>query len=119
MNSPKCRIEFLYHLAERLCERRPPPDKHVIMAGAQLCRGREPYDLPQAAAHAIALYRIAHLLRHRESDAHRPVVRALERLQHECPAGRFDPGGGSPKVRPAFQTLHGASLSAEGAPVTH
>jgi len=113
------RIEFPHHLTERQFERRPPPDQHVIVAGVQFAGGREPHHLPQAAPHAIALHGVAHLPRHCEAYANGTRVCAPARLQDERAARRLDTGGGSPKVPPALQPLHGKNLSGRGAPVTH
>jgi hypothetical protein len=110
MNSPKRRIEFPHYLAERQLERRPPPDQHIIVAGVELAGvlvRREPYHFPQAAPNAVALDRITHLPRDRESDPHGAFVRAPPGLEHKRAAARSARRGGSPKVRPALQPLHG------------
>jgi len=116
MNLPERCIEFPHHLTERQFERRPPPDQHVIVAGVQFAGGRKPHHLPQAAPHAVALHGVAHLPRHCKAYAHGALVCAPARLQHERAAGRLDTAGGSPKVRPALQPLHGKNLNGSGAP---
>src|SRR5271165_5871105 len=63
----------------------------------------------QAAADAVALHRVADLLRDREADADRCRFGVLtaQRLQHEWLRRRAGAGlGDGPKVRPAFQALH-------------
>ena len=115
MNSPQRRIEFPHHIAKWQFERRPAPDQHVIVTGAKRRIGHELHDFPQAAPHAVALHGIADLARHGEPDPDRASLLSgfvtAARLQHEGPAGRFralgSSLGGSPKVRPAFQALHG------------
>ena len=107
MNSIKRRIELLQHRVERRPERRPPPDQHVIVAGMQTACGRAPDQFAQAAPYPVALHGIADLPRHREAHAHAALVRPPPRLQHERTAGRPHAAGGSPKVRPALQPLHG------------
>ncbi len=88
VNSPERRIEFPLHVFKRRAERRPPPDQHVIMAGAQRARRREPHDLPQPPAHAVAFDRIADLPRHREAHARRAVLVPPPGLHQERLAGR-------------------------------
>ena len=83
MNPAKRLFEFPYHLTKRQCERRPPPDQYVIMAGAQRAPGLKPDDLPQATPHPVTLNGIADLLRHREADTHGALVPAPASLQHE------------------------------------
>ena len=115
MNSPQRRIEFPHHVAKWQFERRPAPNQHVIVAGAKRRSGRELHDFPQAAPHPVALYGIADLARHGEPDPDRAGLLsgfvAAARLQHEGAARRFralgSSLGSSPKVRPAFQALHG------------
>ncbi len=118
MNPGERRIEFQHHLAEWRFQCRPPPNQHVIMAAMELAGSRDPDDLTQSAPHTISHHGVADLPRHRESNPHRPVIGAPAGLQHECLAGRFDAGRGSPKVSPAFQPLHGGGLS-EDAPIRH
>jgi hypothetical protein len=82
----ECRIEFQHHLAEGSSERRPPADQHIIMARAHSPRPgghRKPHDLTQTAPYPVALHRVADLARHREADAHGPVVGAAPRLKHK------------------------------------
>lgn len=107
MNSVKRRIEFPYHVAERCLERRAPPDQHVIVAGMQISRSGAPDQLAQATPHPVTLHGVANLPRHCEAHAHGAFVRAPARLQYERTAGRPRAAGGSPKVRPALQPLHG------------
>jgi hypothetical protein len=107
MNSVKRRIEFPHHLAERCLKRRAPADQHVIVAGMQTSDGGTPDQFAQAAPHPVTLHGIANLPRHCEAHPHRALVCAPARLQHERTAGRPHAAGGSPKVRPALQPLHG------------
>jgi hypothetical protein len=107
MNSAERRIEFLPHLREWQRQRGAPPDQHIIVAGAHIATGREPYDFTQPAPHPIALDRIADLPRYREPDASGAVVFAPARLQYER-AGRCPCAARSgAKVGSARQPLHG------------
>jgi hypothetical protein len=119
MNAPQRCMKFLRHIAKRRFERRASSDQHVIMAGVQDSGARKPYDFPQPTPHPVALHGVAHLLRHGESNPHRFVVRASARLHRERPAGGPDTGRGSPKVRSAFQPLHGGRFSEEAVGVRH
>jgi hypothetical protein len=125
MNPSKRRIEVPHHLAERCFERRPPANQHIIVAGMQICRRREPYEFPQAPPHAVTHHGIAHLPRHREAHSDATCVSALPCLHDEGTAGRPHRGGRSAKVRPALQPLHdtaklGETMLGRGkAPVTH
>ena len=111
MNAAQRRSEVPHQVAEWQCERRPPANQHVIVAGAKRRVRCKPYGLAQAAPHAVAHDRIADLLRHRKTDADSiPVAAGLvafARLQDERLAGRPRARGGCPKIRSAFQPLHG------------
>jgi hypothetical protein len=119
MNSIERHIEFPHHLTEWRFESGSPPDQHIIVTATKAAGDRKPHNLAQAAPHAIALHGIADLPRHREADTNRTVVGALTGLQNECPAGGPGAGCGRPKVRPAFQSLHGNDLGDEGVLITH
>jgi hypothetical protein len=124
VNSAKRRIEFLHHFAERKDKGRPPPDQHIIMAGAQtirpgrtLGRGRQSHHLPQSPADAVAFHGIAYLSRYGESDTHRPFVAALPRLQNKGVCRGPCTAGGGAKIAPPSQPLD--SDDGTGAPITH
>ena len=114
MNPAKCRIEFPHHLDERQFERRPPSDQHIIMTVVQTSHGREPYQLPQAPPHAVALHGIADLPRYCKSDPHVTFGGTLATLQHKRPAGRPHSSGGSAKIGSALQPLHGRTILERG-----
>jgi hypothetical protein len=120
MNPAKRRIEIPHHPAEGGRERRPPPDEHVVVAGAQPAgaRGhRHSYDLPQPAAHAVTLHGIAYLSRHGKADADGTLVAARTCLQHEGAAGRPRAVRHCPKIAAAFQPLN--DNSGTGVPIKH
>jgi hypothetical protein len=102
MDAPQRRSEFPHHLGERQSERGMPPNQHVIVAGMQARRTREPDQLAQASPYPVALHRIADVPRHRKTDTRRALIGTPTRLQHESAAGRPHSGGGSTKVRPAL-----------------
>ena len=83
LQSPQRSVEFLDHAIERQLQGGAPADQHIVMAGAQATRRRQPDDFPETAPHAIALDGISDLLRHGEADAYRTTVVSLARLQHE------------------------------------
>ena len=70
------------------------------MTGPRPIPSETPHHFPQAAPHAVALDRIANLLRHGEAEAQRPVIRPFARLQHECRCGDPAAGRRRQKVRP-------------------
>jgi hypothetical protein len=105
MNPTERHTEVVLHIVKRHPQRRPPPDQDVIMAGAQNRAARQPDNLTQPASHAIALDRIADLLRYREPHAHRTILSAAARLNNEGLGGRPRPGRGGPKVCSASQPL--------------
>jgi hypothetical protein len=88
MNAAQRRIELACDLGERCLKGGPPPNQYVIVAAAEPTAGRKPHDLAQAPPHPVAHHRVANLLRHRETDAHRPILSALARLQEERASGR-------------------------------
>lgn len=98
------------HVGKRQLQCRRPSNQHVIMTGAKLTGIREPHDLAQPPPHPVALDRIADLPRYRETQPRRALVAAAARLQHKRLGGRPCTLGGCPKVRPAFQALHGADF---------
>jgi hypothetical protein len=86
------------------------------MAGGECRFGLEPYHFAQAAFDAIALHGIADLLGHREADTDRTTILSgiltgfatPQPLEHKRIGRRPRASlGSSPKVRPAFQALHG------------
>jgi hypothetical protein len=107
------RIEVPHDVGERQLERRPAANQHVIVAGAKRATLGKPHDLAQAPPHAIALDRIADLPGYCETNPHRALVAAQACLQDESLGRRPYTLGGSPKVRPAFQALHGADFSVD------
>ena len=114
MNPAERRIEFLPHLAEWNCERRAPPDQHVIVAVVHAAALRKPHHLAQPPPHPVALHRIADLPRYRKADAHRAVLGAAARLHHEGADGRPQSGRGGTKVRPVPQPLQGTGRHGNG-----
>ena len=107
MNPAERRIEFLPHLRERQRQRGAPPDQHVIVAGAHIATGREPYDFAQPAPHPITLERIADLPRDREPDANGALLVAPAGLQYERAGRRPYAARSGAKVGSARQPLHG------------
>jgi hypothetical protein len=124
MDSAKRRIEFLHHVAERNAKGRPPPDQHIVIAGAQavgpgriLGRNRQSHHLAQAPAHAVAFHSVAYLSRYGDPDTHRPVVATLPRLQNEGLCRRPGTAGSGTKIAPSSQPLEGNCGT--GVPTTH
>jgi hypothetical protein len=109
MNPPHRNGEVPHHLIERAVERRAAPDQHVIVAGLQRVRRGQPHHLTQAPPYPVTLHRIAHLPRHRKTDARNATLGAAPRLHQERVGGRPHRGGGCPKIHPALQPLHGQS----------
>jgi hypothetical protein len=112
----ECRIEILYHLAERSGQRRPPSDEHIIVAAIQPLGAGQSHDLPQPPTHPVPLDGIAHLPRHRETDAHHTLVPAPARLQYESAAGGPRPIRYSQKVAPALEPFDDDGT---GVPIRH
>jgi hypothetical protein len=54
---------------KRRGKRIPARDHHIVMSGLEWNPCHLPHDLPEASAHAVALDRVALLLRHGETDA--------------------------------------------------
>ena len=119
INPPERRIEFPHHVAEWGRQRRPPPDQHIVVAGAQFAAAgrRHSHHLPQSPAHAVTLDGIAHLSRYGEPDAGGPTLGASARLQHEGAARRPHATRHRPKIAPAFQPLN--DNDGTGIPITH
>ena len=72
----------------------------------QALRGRKPHDFPQAAAHAVALDRSAHLFRHGEAEPDRTAIAARTLLQHEARRRCLGAGGGGEKLLAALKSFH-------------
>ncbi len=114
MNPPRGRGQILHHLTERAVKCGTAPYQYVIMAGLQRARAGQSHHFAQAAPHPVALHGIADLPRYGEADAHRVIVGAATRLQHERGRRRPHRAGGCPKIDPALQPLHGTRAWLKG-----
>ena len=106
MKATQGRVELPDHVGERSLQRHPPSDQDVIVAGAECFGRRQPHHLAQAPPHAVAFHGIADLARHGEADPAGALVAARTRLHDKCGGRGTRAGGGSPKIRPAFQPFH-------------
>jgi len=88
MHAAKGSIEILKQPMERQVERTAPPDQHIIVSRLHSGRRRKPDHFAQPPANAVALDRIADLLRNGKSDTHRSILTPIERLQHKSVDGR-------------------------------
>jgi hypothetical protein len=119
MNPGKRHIEFPYHLAEGGGERTAPSDQHVIMAGMQPAGAfgtRHADYFAQPPPHPVTLDGIADLSRYGKTDAGRPTLGALPRLQDEGAARGPATIRSGPKIVPAFQPFDDDGSCV---PVTH
>jgi hypothetical protein len=124
VDSGKRSIEFLHHFTEGSAKGRPPPDQHIVIAGAQIVgpgrilgRNRQSHHLAQSPAHAVAFHSVAYLSRYGESDTHRPVVATLPRLQNEALCRRPRTAGSGTKIAPSSHAFEGNGGT--GVPTTH
>jgi hypothetical protein len=104
----KRRVQIVHHLSEWSCQRRPPSDEHIIVAGLQPAfarRRRQPYDLPQPAPHPISFDRVTDLSRYGKADTSVVPVAPRARLQHESPALDPHAARSSAKIAPLLQPL--------------
>jgi len=81
------------------------------MAGTHCRCAGEPYDFPQTAAHPVTLDGTPDLFGDCETDADRPLVGALARLQDEGCGRRLLSAGCGQEVGPLPQSLHRARNS--------
>ena len=115
--------EFLPHSVERDFKCCALSDQHIIMAGAKRVRRGEPDELAQAAAHPVALDRIADLFADGETNPRLTDLCPVLCLQDKT-AGMSSHTIGSrarsgslangPKVTPAFQPLHCSDFGMTG-----
>jgi hypothetical protein len=85
------------------------------MSAACRLAGGLSHDLPQPPAYAIALHCIADLPGDREADPRGTIVSTVAHLKDEGPGRNFGRSGGSQKIRPVPQSLHGNSHGASRA----
>ena len=108
MNALQRVREVLDQPRERHAERSAPADQHIVIARHEPGRVRKPHNFAQSPPHAIALHRIADLLRHRKADPWRPCVVSRAGLQHERSRGSPGTGRDAEKIRPLPQSFHGS-----------
>src|SRR5262249_12026071 len=89
-------------------EGRTTTDQHIVIARPKPSRVRKPHDFAQSTPDAIALDRIADLLRHRKADPWRSCVGARPGLQDEFRRGGPGARRGAEKIRPLPQSFHGS-----------
>jgi hypothetical protein len=100
--------EVLDQSRERQLKCGATTDQHIVIPRPEPARVRKPHDFAQSTPHAIALDRIADLLRHRKADPWRTCVGARTALQHKGRRGSPGTRRGVEKIRPLPQSLHGS-----------
>ena len=106
VHPPERPVEILDQALERQIQRRPPSDQHIVVAAPHPVGRRKPHHLAQTPAHAVALDRVADLLRAGKSHAHRSILAAITRLQHKSADGSLGAGRCGQKVCALPEPLH-------------